>query len=48
VLTVVGLGATLDAARDVAEQAAGAISWEGMQRRRDIAADLPIPAGAAR
>lgn len=48
VLTVVGRGATLEAARVAAEQAAEAITWEGMQRRRDIAADLPIPAGAAR
>jgi phosphoribosylamine--glycine ligase len=48
VLTVVGLGATLDAARDAAEHASDVISWEGMQRRRDIAADLPIPLGAAR
>jgi phosphoribosylamine--glycine ligase len=48
VLTVVGQGATLDAAREAAEHAADAISWEGMYRRRDIAAGLPIPAGAAR
>jgi hypothetical protein len=34
----------------VAESAADAISWPGMQRRRDIAAILPEPlaAGAAR
>lgn len=48
VLTVVGQGATLDAAREAAEHAADAISWDGMHRRRDIAASLPIPAGAAR
>ena len=48
VLTVVGCGPTLEAARGVAERAADAIAWEGMQRRRDIAADLPVPAGAAR
>ena len=48
VLAVVGRGATHDAARDAAERAADAISWEGMHRRRDIGLDLPIPAGAAR
>jgi len=53
-LTVVGRGPTLDAARIAAELAADAISWEGMQRRHDIAVDLPlapdqpVPAGAAR
>lgn len=56
VLTVVGRAGTLAAARDAAERAAGAVSWDGMQRRRDIAADLPpdlpvtrlpVPAGAA-
>jgi phosphoribosylamine--glycine ligase len=41
VLTVVGRGADLPRARDAAEQAANRISWEGMQRRRDIAAMLP-------
>jgi phosphoribosylamine--glycine ligase len=46
VLTVVGRGADLRAARDVAEQAAEAVHWDGMQRRRDIAADLPLAAGA--
>jgi phosphoribosylamine--glycine ligase len=45
VLTVVGRGRDLAAAREVAERAAGAISWEGMQRRHDIAASLP-PAAA--
>ena len=54
VLTVLGRGPTLDSARAAAERAADSISWEGMQRRRDIAvdapraADHPIPAGAAR
>jgi phosphoribosylamine--glycine ligase len=41
VLTVVGRGGDLAAARDAAEQAASLISWDGMQRRRDIAAVLP-------
>jgi phosphoribosylamine--glycine ligase len=36
VLTVVGRGADLDAARAAAERAASAISWPGLQRRRDI------------
>jgi phosphoribosylamine--glycine ligase len=44
VLSVIGRGMTLDLAREAAERAADAISWEGMHRRRDIAADLPIPA----
>jgi phosphoribosylamine---glycine ligase len=43
VLTVVGRGADLTAAREVAERAAGAISWDGMQRRRDIALHVPEP-----
>ena len=46
VLTVVGRGRDLAAAREAAEAAADAISWDGLQRRRDIAADLPVPAGA--
>jgi len=46
VLTVVGRGRDLGAARDLAERAADAIGWPGMQRRRDIAADLPVAAGA--
>ena len=41
VLTVVGRGPDLEAAREAAERAADLISWDGMQRRRDIAADLP-------
>jgi phosphoribosylamine--glycine ligase len=51
VLTVVGRGRTLDDARASAERAADAISWDGMQRRHDIAADAAQPAalaGAAR
>jgi phosphoribosylamine--glycine ligase len=51
VLTVVGRGADLAAARAAAERAADRISWTGMQRRRDIAASLPpsaaVPVGAA-
>jgi phosphoribosylamine-glycine ligase len=31
----------MTAARAVAERAADAVSWEGLQRRRDIAADEP-------
>ncbi len=38
VLTVTGSGPTIGAARDVAYAAAGAISWDGQQHRRDIAA----------
>ena len=51
VLTVVGRGHDLASARALAESAADAISWNGMQRRRDIAAILPatlVPAGLAR
>jgi phosphoribosylamine--glycine ligase len=44
VLTVVGRGATLESARASAERAAEMISWDGAQRRHDIAADLPEPA----
>jgi phosphoribosylamine--glycine ligase len=40
VLTVVGRGADLFAARDLAERAADAIGWDGLQRRHDIAAEL--------
>jgi phosphoribosylamine--glycine ligase len=51
VLTVVGRGADLPGARVAAEGAADRISWDGMQRRRDIAASLPpaagMPVGAA-
>jgi phosphoribosylamine---glycine ligase len=54
ILTVVGRGPDLAAARVIAENAADAISWLGMQRRGDIAAVLPasatplVPAGATR
>ena len=58
VVTVVGRGASVADAREAAERAADAISWDGLQRRRDIGAGLPItetprtpaptPAGAAR
>ena len=41
VLTVVGRGVDLAAARALAEAAADEIAWPGMQRRRDIAADPP-------
>ncbi|HXG25689.1 MAG TPA: phosphoribosylamine--glycine ligase, partial [Candidatus Binatia bacterium] len=41
VLTVVGRGVDLPAARAAAERAADRIAWDGLQRRRDIAADLP-------
>ena len=49
VLTVVGLGASLTAAREHAERAAELVRWDGMQRRHDIAARLPaaIHEGAA-
>jgi phosphoribosylamine--glycine ligase len=48
ILTVVGRGTGVAEAREAAERAADAIRWDGLQRRRDIAADLPVPAGAAR
>jgi phosphoribosylamine--glycine ligase len=51
VLSVVGRGPDLTLARDAAERAADLVAWDGMQRRRDIAATLPgAPAavGAAR
>jgi phosphoribosylamine---glycine ligase len=52
VLTVVGRGPDLLAARAAAERAADRISWDGMQRRHDIASVLPpaapVPVGAAR
>jgi len=41
VLTVVGRGADLQRARDVAEGAADLIRWDGLQRRHDIAVSLP-------
>jgi phosphoribosylamine---glycine ligase len=48
VLSVVGRGRDLEAARAVAERAADRIAWPGLQRRHDIGVDLPIPAAAAR
>ncbi|HEX8941476.1 MAG TPA: phosphoribosylamine--glycine ligase [Candidatus Limnocylindrales bacterium] len=47
VLAVVGLGSDLAAARRRAERAADAIAFEGLQRRHDIAADLPAASGAS-
>jgi phosphoribosylamine--glycine ligase len=44
VLTVVGRGENLDAARATAERAADTIGWNGLQRRHDIAADAPLVA----
>jgi phosphoribosylamine--glycine ligase len=41
VVSVVGLGDTIPAARRHAESAAALIDWQGMQRRHDIAAKLP-------
>jgi phosphoribosylamine--glycine ligase len=46
VLAVVGLGATVKSARAAAEEAADCITWQGMQRRHDIAEVLPQAAGA--
>jgi phosphoribosylamine--glycine ligase len=50
VLTVVGQGPDVEAARNAAERAADAISWPGMQRRHDIGAEIVEPAavGSAR
>jgi phosphoribosylamine--glycine ligase len=55
VLTVVGRGSSLEAARGAAERGADAISWAGVQRRHDIGtnprgADVEqaTPAGAGR
>jgi phosphoribosylamine--glycine ligase len=44
VLTVVGRGPTLAEAREAAERAADAITWDGVQRRHDIALRVPGPA----
>ena len=41
VLTVVGRAADLAGAREHAERAVDAIAWPGLQRRHDIAADMP-------
>jgi len=48
VLTVVGRGPTLEAARAGAERGADAIAWEGLQRRHDIGVDPRVPAGVGR
>jgi phosphoribosylamine--glycine ligase len=48
VLTVVGRGRDLAAARAAAETAANRIAWPGSQRRHDIGLDLPIAVGAGR
>jgi phosphoribosylamine--glycine ligase len=48
VLTVVGQGRDVDAARAAAEAAADQLSWVGMQRRRDIglgATPVPVATG---
>jgi len=44
VLAVVGTGATIATARAAAEKAADKITWQGMQRRHDIADKLPTAA----
>ena len=41
VLAVTALGPDVGSARAAAERAADAITWDGMQRRHDIAATLP-------
>ncbi|HUQ44897.1 MAG TPA: phosphoribosylamine--glycine ligase [Candidatus Limnocylindria bacterium] len=54
VLTVVGRGPNLARAREAAEAGADRISWDGLHRRRDIAATVPAapaavtPVGAGR
>ena len=47
VLTVVGRGPDVDAARAVAERAADGVHWDGLQRRHDIGAAFVI-AGSRR
>jgi phosphoribosylamine---glycine ligase len=47
VLSVVALGPDLTAARARAERAADAVHWDGMQRRRDIAATAASSARAS-
>ncbi len=44
VLSVVGRGPDLAAARAAAERAADAVTWDGMQRRRDIGLGLAVEA----
>lgn len=48
VLAVVGQGATMADARDVAESAAAEIAFDGSQRRHDIGVDPGVVVGAAR
>jgi phosphoribosylamine--glycine ligase len=48
VLAVVGRGADLAEARDRAERAANAITWDGLQRRHDIAAAAAMTIEVAR
>jgi phosphoribosylamine--glycine ligase len=47
VIAVVGRGPDIGAARDGAERAAEAVTWDGVQRRHDIAADLPMTAAVS-
>ncbi len=47
VLALVGRGGDIASARAAAERAADAVGWPGMQRRHDIAAQMPPAAGAA-
>ena len=47
VLTVVDVGDDLGDARFAAERGASQIAWLGMQRRHDIASDVPVPEAAA-
>ncbi|MEX2011456.1 MAG: phosphoribosylamine--glycine ligase [Chloroflexota bacterium] len=47
ILTVVGRGQEMAEARAAAERAADEIRWPGMQRRRDIAANPPVPEAVA-
>jgi phosphoribosylamine--glycine ligase len=48
IVTVVGTGSDLAAARAAADRAADAISFPGLQRRHDIALDVPEPVAAGR
>jgi phosphoribosylamine--glycine ligase len=45
VMAVVGLGSSIASARATAERAADCVTWDGMQRRRDIAQRIPGQAG---
>jgi phosphoribosylamine--glycine ligase len=45
VMAVVGLGPSIASARATAERAADCVTWDGMQRRRDIAQQIPGQAG---